>query len=561
MADATQGEKMAAFGGVLAVLFLSSLNMTVVGTALPRIIAELEGFDLYAWAFTSFSLAATVTLPIYGTISDVVGRRPVLLTGIVAFTVASLLAGASQSMAQLIAFRALQGIGGGALISMSWAAIGDIFAPRERGRYQGLTGAVFGVSSIVGPLVGGLLTDTLGWRWVFFVNVPVAIIAFEIVRRYLPRSVRRPGAGIDLPGTALLIIGTVPLLVALTWAGTSYPWSDVRVLSALAVAAVGLAGFVLVQLRSPHPTLDPALFRDRTYRVANIAAFLTGIGLFGAVIYLPLYIQGVQGGSAAASGFVLAPMMIGVVLGSTLSGWLASRTGRYRRWIAIGVALMAVGFAATATFGPDTPLATVVAWMVVLGAGIGPTNSLLTLAVQNALPIHLLGAATSANQFFRQIGGTLGVTIFGSIVAGRVRAGLPELLADDASRLPAPVLASLSDPNLLTDPERVNAVRERVVPLLGVDGFETFLASLRGLLGGAVSEVFVVALVVTVVALVVVARLPEAELDDGVARSSVEVEIGVEADAETAKGPSGARPAPRAATGTARGAMLGHGRG
>ena len=557
MADATQRERMAAFGGVLAVLFLSSLNMTVVGTALPRIIAELEGFDLYAWAFTSFSLAATVTLPIYGRISDVIGRRPVLLTGIVAFTVASLLAGASQSMAQLVAFRAIQGIGGGALISMSWAAIGDIFAPRERGRYQGLTGAVFGVSSVVGPLVGGLLTDTLGWRWVFFVNVPVAIVAFEIVRRYLPRSERRPGSGFDLPGTALLITGTVPLLVALTWAGTTYPWSDVRVVSALALAAVALTGFVLVQLRSSHPTLDPALFRDRTYRVANIAAFLTGIGLFGAVIYLPLYIQGVQGGSAAASGFVLAPMMIGVVLGSTLSGWLASRTGRYRRWIAIGVALMAVGFAATATFGPDTPLGTVVAWMVVLGAGIGPTNSLLTLAVQNALPIHLLGAATSANQFFRQIGGTLGVTVFGAMVAGRVRAGLPDLLASDASRLPAPVLESLSDPNLLTDPDRVAAVRETVVPLLGADGFQAFLASLRGLLGGAVSEVFVVALVVTVVALGVVARLPEAELDDGVARSPAEVEAKGEAEVPARRATAAARGTGRAA----HAASWGRGRG
>lgn len=514
MADATRREKLLAFGGVLTVLFLSSLNMTVVGTALPRIIAELNGFDLYAWAFTSFSLAATVTLPIYGRISDVIGRRPVLLGGIVAFTAASVLTGLSQSMIQLVVFRALQGIGGGALISMTWAAIGDIFAPRERGRYQGYTGAVFGVSSVIGPVIGGLVTDTLGWRWVFFVNVPVALLAFEVVRRFLPRSPRRPRAGIDVAGTLLLIVGTVPLLVALTWAGTTRAWTDPLVLTLFAVSAVGLAAFVREQYRSPHPTLDPALFRDRTFRVANVAAFLTGIGLFGAIIYLPLYIQGVQGGSAAASGFVLAPLMVGVVIGSTVSGWLSSATGRYRRWIALGVALMGVGFAATAGFGTDTPLPWVIAVMVVLGAGIGPTNSLLVLAVQNALPVAHLGTATSANQFFRQIGGTLGVTAFGTIVAGHVRRGLPALVPE-AMRDAAPgAVAQLADPNLLTDPVRLAAMRDTIVPTLGAARFEGFLAALRGLLGGALSEVFLVALAVTAVALAVVARLPEGELAD-----------------------------------------------
>jgi EmrB/QacA subfamily drug resistance transporter len=516
MADAGRREKLLAFGGVLTVLFLSSLNMTVVGTALPRIIAELNGFDLYAWAFTSFSLASTVTLPIYGRISDVVGRRPVLLGGIVAFTAASLLAGLSQTMLQLVIFRALQGIGGGALIAMTWAAIGDIFAPRERGRYQGYTGAVFGISSVIGPVVGGLLTDTLGWRWVFFVNVPVALLAFEVVRRYLPRSQRRPGSGIDVPGTALLIVGTVPLLIALTWAGTARPWTDPLVLGLFAVSAVGLAAFVWTQYHSSHPTLDPALFRDRTYRVANAAAFLTGVGLFGAIIYLPLYIQGVQGGSAASSGFVLAPLMGGVVLGSTLSGWLSSRNGRYRRWIATGVALMAVGFAVTIGFGPDTPLWWVVTVMVVLGAGIGPTNSLLTLAVQNALPFAQLGAATSANQFFRLIGGTLGVTVFGTMVAGHVRRGLPELLPPGLREVAPDAVATLSDPNLLTDPVRLAAVRDALAPAIGIERFDAFLAGLRGLLGGALSGVFLVALVVTGVALAVVARLPEGELSDEV---------------------------------------------
>jgi EmrB/QacA subfamily drug resistance transporter len=510
VAEATRRERLLAFAGVLTALFLSSLNLTVVGTALPRIIAELQGFALYAWAFTAFSLASTVTLPIYGRISDVIGRRPVLLGGIVAFTAASVLAGTAQTMGQFVAFRAVQGIGGGALISMTWAAIGDIFPPRERGRYQGLTGAVFGVSSVIGPVIGGLLTDTLGWRWVFFVNVPVAVLAFEAVRRYLPRSERRAAGGLDLPGTALLVLGTVPLLIGLTWAGGARSWTDPWVLALFGLSVAGLAGFVQVQRRSAHPTLDPALFRDRTYLAANVAAFLTGVGLFGAVIYLPLFIQGVQGRSAASSGLVLAPLMAGVVLGSSLGGWLASRTGRLRPWVAIGVALMMAGFAWTATFGPDTPIAPVVAAMVVLGAGIGPTNALLTLAVQNALPPALLGAVTSANQFFRSIGGTLGVTAFGSLVAFRMRTGLAERMPAALREAPAEAREALADPNLLTDPGRLASVRTAVEPLLGAGGVDRVVAASRTLLGNAVSEVFLVALAVTALAMIAAARLPGA---------------------------------------------------
>lgn len=512
----TPGERrarLAAFGGVLSVLFLSSLNMTVVGTALPRIIAELNGFELYAWAFTAFSLTSTVTLPIYGRLSDRVGRRPILLGGIVAFALASAAAGLSQTMLQLVVFRALQGVGGGALISMSWAAIGDLFPPRERGRYQGWTGAVFGVSSVIGPLVGGLITDGPGWRWVFLVNLPVAAVAFELVRRYLPKAPRRAGQGIDLAGAALLVASVLPLLLLGGRVGAGAGPTDPAVLGLAATALLAGAAFVVVQARSSHPTFEPALFADATYRRGNLAAFLTGVGLFGAVIYLPLFVQGVQGGSAAASGLVLAPMMVGVVLGSTASGWLSSRSGRYRRWIVLGVALMAVGFLASARFAPDAAPLWVMGWMVVLGAGIGPTNSLLTLAVQNALPEAKLGAATSANQFFRQIGGTLGVGVFGAVITARVRAGLPALL-EGVGPLPDASAAALADPNLLTDPVRLAAVRDALTPTLGVGGVAGVEASLRGLLGQGVSEVFLLALLVTLVALVVVSRLPSAELRD-----------------------------------------------
>ena len=359
--------------------------------------------------------------------------------------------------------------------------------------------------------MGGLITDGPGWRWVFLVNLPVAAVAFELVRRYLPRAPRRAGQGVDLAGSVLLVAAVLPLLLLGGQLGAGVPWTAPGVLGLLTVAVASGAAFVVVQLRSPHPTFEPALFSNATYRRGNLAAFLTGVGLFGAVIYLPLFVQGVQGGSAAASGLVLAPMMAGVVLGSTTSGWLSSRTGRYRRWIVVGVALMAAGFLASARFAPGASAIWVMGWMVVLGAGIGPTNSLLTLAVQNALPEDKLGAATSANQFFRQIGGTLGVGVFGAVIAGRVRAGLPAAL-DGVGPLPDGAAAALADPNLLTDPARLGAIRDGLLPTLGADGFARVEASLRDLLGRGVSNVFELSLVVTLVALAVVALLPPAEL-------------------------------------------------
>ncbi|MEX2535087.1 MAG: MDR family MFS transporter [Trueperaceae bacterium] len=512
MPELSRAEQHLAFAGVLTVLFLASLNLTVVGTALPRIIAELEGFHLYAWAFTSFSLASTATLPIFGRLSDIYGRKAILLFGIVVFSLSSVLSGFAQDMPQLIVSRVLQGIGGGALMGMSWAAIADIFTPRERGQYQGFSGAVFGLSSVVGPIVGGLITDSLGWRWVFFVNVPVAVLAFIVIRRYLPKGQRQPDARLDFTGSFLLAGGLIPLLLALTWGGVDYAWTSPLVMTLLAAALVLLMMFAWWQTRARAPILAPELFRDRTFNVANAAGFLTGVGLFGAVIYLPLFIQGVQGGSAAASGFVLTPLMFGMIISSAVSGILVTRTGRYKPFVLGGLVVMLLGFYLASTMGTGTPIWLTVIYMVILGLGIGPTNSLFVLAVQNSLPAALLGTVTSANQFFRQIGGTIGVTLFGTLVTANVQRGLSGTLPPELGDLPPSVTAQLADPNLLTNPDALEQARAVVTGLAGPGAFDAFIASLRAALGSGLSQVFLVSLAVTAVALVITFWLPQQDL-------------------------------------------------
>ena len=534
MPELSQREKLAAFGGILVVLFLTSLNLTVVGTALPRIIAELEGFKLYAWAFTAYSLTSTVTLPVYGKLSDIYGRKRILLFGILLFSAASALGGLAQNMPQLIVIRGLQGLGGGALMSMAFSAIGDIFTPRERGSYQGFTGAVFGISSVIGPLAGGLITDSIGWRWVFFVNVPIALIAFFVIRRYFPGSGAKVAGRVDFVGSTLLMIGIVPLLLALTWGGADFAWTSPLILGLLFFALVFIGAFIWWQQRTPNPVLDPELFQSRTFNVANIGGFLSGVGMFGAVIYLPLYIQGVQGGSAAPSGFALTPLMLGMVASSTISGILVSRTGRYRPFITAGLALITVGFLLNATMDASTSLALTVAYSVVLGLGFGPTNSLFVLAVQNSLPQSKLGTATSANMFFRQIGGTIGVAVFGALVAATISTHVTQSLPNELQQLPPAVVAEFASPNLLTSPEQLELARLEVEAVAAPAVFVNFIDGLRGALATGLGQVFLVGAALSFLALIASFFLPPMELRNSL-DSSTPAEVPVGGSRQVAK--------------------------
>jgi EmrB/QacA subfamily drug resistance transporter len=481
-----------AYAGVLVTLFLASTNLTVVGTALPRIIAELDGFSLYAWAFTGFTLASTVSTPIYGRLSDTMGRKRVLLFGIVLFSLASVAAGFSSNMPQLVALRVLQGLGGGALMSMAFAVIADVFSPRQRSKYQGLTGIVWGASSVVGPVIGGLITDLLGWRWVFFVNVPVALVALVVIHRHLPAGERRPGAPIDLIGASLLTVGMLATMLALSWSGDGLAWSDPGVWATLLLGAAALAAFAAWQARSPAPVLPPELLRDRTVAIANAAGFLLGVGLFGATIYLPLYIQGVAGLSAAASGFALTPLILGMILSGSLSGIWSSRIGRYRRFVVVGLTVAVVGFALGTTMGPDTPIAFVVGAMFLLGLGLGPTNAMFLVAVQATAAPHLLGTATSAHQFFRQVGGTLGVALFGALMAQQAAVTFARDVTPLVAGLPPAAIATVATPDLLTDPAASAAADAAVRPRIGGAAYAALVEAWRAGLGRGVRLVFLI---------------------------------------------------------------------
>lgn len=500
--------------GALATLFLASTNLTVVGTALPRIIAELDGFDLYAWAFTGFTLASTVTTPIYGRLSDVHGRKPVLMFGVVLFSLASVAAGFSGSMPELVAWRVVQGIGGGALMSMAFAVIADIFAPRDRSKYQGLSGIVWGASSVIGPVIGGVITDLLGWRWVFFVNVPVALVALAILQRHLPRGERRPGAPVDLAGALLLTVGMLAAMLALSWSGDPGIDAPLRVAATGVLAAAAMAGFVAWQARSPAPVLPLRLLRDPTVGIANLAGFLLGIGLFGATIYLPLYVQAVIGLSAAASGFALTPLLTGMILSGSLAGVWASRIGRYRRFVIVGMGIALIGFALGAAMGPTTPIVVVVGSMFLLGFGLGPTNAMFLVAAQTAAPAALLGTTTSAHQFFRQVGGTLGVAAFGALMAQQAAVTFERDIAPVVAGLSPAAIASVATPDLLTDPARAALAEASVRPFVGTAAYGALVDAWRASIGRSISWVFIVSGILAAVAWIATWRLPPLRLDD-----------------------------------------------
>lgn len=499
-----------AYAGVLVTLFLSSTNLTVVGTALPRIIAEFEGFDLYAWAFTGFTLASTVSTPIYGRLSDVIGRKQVLMAGVVLFSLASVAAGFSSSMVQLVALRVVQGLGGGALMSMSFAVIADVFPARERGKYQALSGIVWGASSVVGPVIGGLITDLAGWRWVFFVNVPVAVVALAILMRHLPAGERRPGAPVDAFGATLLATGMLSLMLGLSWGGAT-GWHEARALGTLALGGGLLAVFAWWQGRSPAPVLPPSLLRLRTVAIANSAGFLTGVGLFGATIYLPLYVQAVAGLSAAASGFALTPLILGMITSGSLAGVASSRTGRYRGYVLAGLLVAVAGFLGGATMGPSTPVPAIVGWMLLLGIGLGPTNAMYLVATQSAAPARWLGTATSAHQFFRQIGGTLGVALFGALMAQQAVMTFAGDVAPLVDGLPAAAAATVATPDLLTDPA---ALATAAMALSEHGVLAPVLDAWRAGIGRGISTVFVLSAALAALAWIATWAMPPGVLAD-----------------------------------------------
>jgi EmrB/QacA subfamily drug resistance transporter len=443
--------------GLMIVFLLSALDQTIVGTAMPRIVAQLQGLDLYAWVTTAYLLSSTVMVPIYGKLSDLYGRKSILLTGIGLFTLGSVLCGAAGEfgrlpvigggMVQLIVFRAIQGLGGGALFTSAFAIIADIFPPRERGRFGGLFGAMFGLASILGPIIGGFFAQLgpthigsltiAGWRWIFYINLPLASLALFMIAVKMPPLTRRVPGTVDYLG-AILVVGTfVPLLLALSWAGNTYPWSSPRVLGLLAISAVGLAAFVFVESRVRDPILSLRLFTNRTFTFANLASFIVSMSFMGVVSFLPLYLQLGAGAQPAQSGIVMLPLMLGLIAASTVSGQLVSRFGVFKPILLGGQAIMVVGTILLTMIHPGMSLWDVAWRMLIFGIGLGPAQALFSLAVQNAVQPQEIGVATSTSQFFRQIGSTIGVAMFGSLLTANLSSGRHGMSLSDLEKMAA----------------------------------------------------------------------------------------------------------------------------
>jgi EmrB/QacA subfamily drug resistance transporter len=408
------------FGALLLVLLLAALDQTIVSTALPTIVGDLGGLDHLSWVVTAYLLTATVSGPLYGKLGDLFGRKIVLQVAITIFLVGSALCGLSQSMGQLIGFRAVQGLGAGGLIVVTLAVVGDIIPPRERGRYQGYFGAVFGLATIIGPLLGGFFVDNLSWRWIFYVNLPVGIVALAVIAVAFRAPTVHRRHTMDYLGAALLA-GTLTSIVLFTsLGGTTWAWSSPQIIGLMILSVVLLPAFVYVECKAEEPILPLSLFRNRTFATTSAVGFIVGFALFGAVTFLPLYLQVTKGSSPTRSGLELTPLMGGLLVTSILSGNLITRWGRYRPFPIVGTAVMAVGLYLLSLLDAGTPTWHALAAGVVLGLGLGGVMQVLVLAVQNAVDPRQMGVATSGSTLFRQIGGSIGVSIFGAIFANRL---------------------------------------------------------------------------------------------------------------------------------------------
>jgi EmrB/QacA subfamily drug resistance transporter len=442
------------FAGLLLVMLLAALDQTIVATALPTIVGDLGGLDHISWVVTAYLLAQTAVTPLYGKLGDMYGRKVVLQFGLIVFLIGSALCGLSRSLDELIAFRALQGLGGGGLMVSAQAAIGDVVPPRERGRYTGLFGAVFGLASVAGPLLGGFLTSDFSWRWIFYVNLPLGIVAFFVLAATLPTVTERVHHVVDYLGTVLLAGGLTAIVLAASLGGTSYAWGSPFIVGLGVAGVLLLAAFVYAERRAAEPVLPLRLLTNRVFVVTGAVGFVVGFALFGAVTYLPLFLQVVKGASPTGSGLQLLPLMGGLLITSIVSGQLITRTGRYKPFPIAGTAMMTLGLYLLSTMEPSSSQGTISLFMFILGLGLGMVMQVLILAVQNAVDYSDLGVATSGATLFRSIGGSLGTAVLGAIFANRLTSELKsvfpggvaghastgsEVNAKEIARLPAPL--------------------------------------------------------------------------------------------------------------------------
>lgn len=511
-------ELVMTFSGVLLAMFLGSLDQTVVGTAMPRIIADLGGFSHYTWVTTAYIITSAVTIPITGRLTDMYGRKFFYIAGLIIFLMASCACGLSNTMPQIIVFRGIQGVGAGVMMANAFTVIGDLFPPAERGKYQGIVSGVFGLSSIIGPTLGGFITDAISWHWVFFINIPFGTVVILLFLFFFPNF--RPDTRkhqVDYAGVATLILAVVPAMLALTWGGVEYPWGSIQVLGMFVFSAFMLAAFLFIENRNQEPIIPLGLFKNRTVSISAIVIFLTGFGMFGSIIFIPLFFQGVLGVTATTSGNILTPMMLGIVGGSFISGQFLSRTGGHYKLQGIaGISIMALGMGLLSRMTVETRYSIAIINITATGFGLGITMPLYTIAVQNAVPYKFLGIATASAAFFRSFGGSVGLAVLGSVMNNGFVAGIETNLPSRIrSMVPVKELAVLGkSPQALLSPEmqdRLKTMMERMGPQ-GLELYKQLMQALRQSLDTALSRVFLVGVMVLIIAFVVNLLLREIPL-------------------------------------------------
>jgi EmrB/QacA subfamily drug resistance transporter len=503
--------------GVMIAMLMAALDQTIVGTAMPRIISELHGFEHYSAIVTAYMIAATVVLPIAGKLSDVYGRKPFIIGGVIWFMAASALCGFADSMLGLVIFRALQGMGAGVLQTMAFTTVADLYPPAKRGRVIGFMASVFGISSVIGPLIGGFLTDGPGWRYAFYVNLPVGFVALAILFFCFPH-IRAPKAAdfrIDYAGALSLVASILPVLLALSWGGRDYSWASPLIVGMLLAGILFAALFILVELRAPHPIVDFSLFRNSIVSIALSAAFLISAGMFGAILFIPLFVQSVLGSSATDSGKILMPLTLSLLVTAIIAGQGISRTGRYRPFAIAGSALGAIGALLLTRMDPSTSYLVLVRNVAIVGVGLGAALPVFNLAVQNAVEARVVGSATSMVQFVRSIGGALGVAVFGSVLATRFAPEFTRALpADIVSEVSQPRLGALADAQLYM----TSAGTGRLEAILTGFGLNTdamvgmLRQAARSALAASLQDVFELAAVLLFVATVLTLFLREIPL-------------------------------------------------
>ncbi|OHR73812.1 MFS transporter [Bacillus sp. HMSC76G11] len=489
-------EKITIMIAIIAAMFFAAVNQTIVGNALPKIISDLGGLDYYSWVFTIYMLTSAITTILVGKLSDIYGRKPFIIIGILIFSVGAFLAGTSMDIVQLIVYRGIQGFGAGMIMSTAFTAVGDLFAPRERGKWQGAMSAVFGISSVFGPTLGGYIVDNLEWKWVFWVFLPLGIVALVLIWKLFPSTVKKAGEKVDYLGSVFLSAAITTALLAFSWAGTKYDWDSAQILSLFGATALSLIIFVFVERKAVSPILPLDLFKNSIFTISNIIGFVIGVSMFGGVMYVPYFIQGVLGYSATHSSFLTMSMTLGLVFASALGGQIISKMGKYKLQAIIGLCISAAGLYLLSTMSVETSQYLLVFYLTLVGFGIGIGMTVFTLTVQNAVDQKLLGVATASSQLFRSVGGTVGVAIMGTLLNSRMKDKMASMsqTGDTNQMAASPELAgkleSLQNPQLLLDHEKLDGLKN-TLPKEAIPFFENVILKLQDSLSYALSGVFI----------------------------------------------------------------------